>query len=207
MRRHKPWLPKELADRVRSPRATQMHAPLGTGTVKITLHNEGVDRGGRDSDGKASSRQLARYVVARGIEYHTTWNVLSGNWTQMVAFDQASQALLNGGAFDGVGCDAQGSINIQVCVVGFGLHPFTDSPLRGAHVLALIADSWGVPLLAPNSFTHPRRSEAMWRKDGLHGHSMAPGNDHTDPGPIDVHTLVTAARRQLRAHGGGQTAH
>ena len=160
---------------------------------KLILHNEGVDRGGQgDPVG------LMKYVVDRGIEYHLTWNVQTGEWCQSTPLGSASKAMLNAGTWGGIGDNRAGDVCIQLCVVGYGYKPFTDSPLKGAGLLADICDSWNIPMKALGDFKHPSRSIQAFSGNGISGHQFAPGNDHQDPGPIDFDKLVKVARKQQK---------
>lgn len=166
---------------------------------KIVLHNEGVDRKtpGRPED-------LMKYVVDRGIEYHLVWEPRTGKWAQSTPLDKAGKALLNAGLDGGIGCNRSGRVCIQLCVQGYGSRPFTDGPMKGAYLLADIADSWGVPLeKALGNFRDPKRSKKKWAGTGVSGHSMAPGNDHSDPSLIDFNKLVKTARAQQKARRRG----
>ena len=107
-----------------------------------------------------------------------------------------------GGRYDGgIGCNRSGTVNIQICVVGYGHKSFTRGKRKNAWVLADLADSWDIPWKARKRWPGSRSVKA-WRKSGIHGHCHAPGNDHTDPGGIDIDKLMREARRQQKARRG-----
>ena len=152
---------------------------------KIILHNEGVDR-----RGAGTPMDLAKYVVGRGIYYHLIWNAKDGKFVQIAPFHVAAKSLLNAGIDGGIGCNRSGTVAIQVCVQGYGSKPFTDGPMKGADRLLDIAQAWDIPVKKiggdkPASFRNPTRGLAQWHSNGFGGHQHAPGNDHTDPGPLD----------------------
>jgi len=152
---------------------------------KLVLHNEGVDR-----NGDGNPMDLARYVVAQGIEYHLIWNAQSGKFVQIVPFDKAAKSLLNGNIDGGIGCNRSGTVCIQVCVQGYGHKPFTNGPMKGANRILDIAKSWDIPIKKigggnPASFNSPNRGVDQWHSNGFAGHSHAPHNNHSDPGQIN----------------------
>ncbi len=191
MKKRQKWLRKKVATRVKARRFKSM--AKNNSSRKITLHDEGNAPGINDAVG------VMKYVIPIGGEYHCTWDTKRGKWCQSTPFNKASRALLDGP----IGCDTDGTVNIQICVVGFNGRDgkkFTDGPMKGAWVLAEIADSWGIPLeKALGDFKNPSRSISKWRGKGVSAHTMAPGNDHGDPGRIDFPKLVKEARRQQKA--------
>ena len=193
MKKRKKWL--GIAKTVKSSR----RAPMAKNTKRraITLHNEGVDR----PHGDGSPVAVAEYTRREAVEYHATWNVNTGQWAQLLPFDCAARSLLNAGLDGGIGCNRSGTVNIQICVVGYGHKSFTRGKLKNAWVLADLADSWDIPWKARKRWPGSRSVKA-WRKSGIHGHCHAPGNDHTDPGGIDIDKLMREARRQQKARRG-----
>lgn len=192
MRKRRKWLPKKTASRVLAGKPYKK-MDGNNPSVKIILHDEGA------TPGMNNARRVMKYTIGKESEYHCTWDSKRGKWCQSTPFDKASRALLDGP----IGCDTDGTVCIQVCVVGFNgrdVKPFTDGPMKGAWVLAEIADAWGVPLeKALGDFKNPTRSVKKWRSNGVGGHNMAPGNDHGDPGHIDFKKLVKTARAQQKA--------
>ncbi len=194
MRSRKPWLPRQWASRVRytGPLATSM---TGTHGRRIVLHTEGVDRPAGDPEG------IARYVNAREIPYHATWDPRTGRWCQMIGFNRPARALENGGVNAGVGCNITGEAIIQICVVGWNGGSWSRWPrrIRGAWVLDEIAESWDVPWVGiVSDWSTPSRSERRWWRSGFTCHAAAPGNHHTDGAGTNFRRLRRVARLQNR---------
>lgn len=182
MKKNRRWVGKR-AIKVKSYRTSPMAKERRV--RKMVIHNEGADR-----DGRGNVDWLARYVRDKAVEYHLIVNMETGEAAQLLPFDSAARAMLNGGINGGIGCNRSGDVCIQVCVIGYGHKPFTAGRLKAAELLGDICDSWGIP----HRFRNPRggRSVEAWNRSGIHYHSTAPGNDHTDPGPIDVKKLEKA---------------
>lgn len=192
MRKKQRWLGKKTGVKIVPGNKPFKKMDGNNSSVKIILHDEGAE------PGMDNAVKVMKYTIGKDSEYHCTWDSKRGKWCQSTPFHKASRALLDGD----VGCDTAGTVCIQVCVVGFNgrdSKPFTSGPMKGAWVLAEIADAWGVPLeKALGDFKKPTRSKVKWRGKGVGGHNMAPGNDHGDPGGIDFPKLVKEARRQQK---------
>lgn len=134
-------------------------------------------------------------------------------WRQFFPVTMSSRALAN--APKGVETNRDPRGVIQVEIVGtsgwspaHGIHvsplmsDLTDDQLGDiAALLAWLAAEHGTPLLAPYRFrpwndSSGRMSAEAWTKlrGGIVGHSHVPENDHTDPGEIDIATILTYAR-------------
>lgn len=162
------------------------------GTRKVVWHNEGVDRPGDAHNAPA----VARYVRDRGIAYHLIWDSTHGVFVQLYPADVAARSLLNPGGLPW-SPNRQGALCVQVCVVGYGHRPFTDGPLAGLPRVMAWLDDLGVPRKA-RDFANPGRGQDAWTRSGHHGHAHAPGNDHTDPGPISPRRLFDARKTSYR---------
>lgn len=163
------------------------------GPPRLVFHNEGVDRA---CPGKSHEfAWLADYVAQRGIYYHALWCPRCGQVIQTAPFDRAARSLKSGN-LDGRGTSPNRyGPTIQVCVVGYGSRPFTDSPMRNVQLWAKVAKSWGVDLRYRAKWgPGAGRSAAAWKRSGVHGHCHSPGygEDHTDPGRIDARKLRRA---------------
>lgn len=186
------WLP--AAVKVPSSR----RAPMAKDSKcrKIVLHNEGADRSAPGMSAKA----LAEYVRSKGIEYHAVWNPYTGEFAQLLPADEAARSMLNGGVYNGIGCNRHGTICLQVCVVNFGNKPFTDSPMRGVEKLVAWADSLEIPRKARSKWgSGAGRGTAEFDVSGWHGHCHGPNNDHHDPSNIDIKKMFRVADERLKA--------
>lgn len=193
MRRGKKWLPSKWSSRV----PAHIVEPMSRNTPRrgLTLHNEGVDRDCTPGHVVA----LARYVVARNINYHAVWCPRCGKWAQCAPFTAAARSMVGGAVIGSASANKAGTVNVQVCVAGYGSRDFTKSDLRGAWVLAEIMDAHRIPWRARKVWgPAASRSVGSWLRSGVHGHQHGPLDDHTDPGSIDPAVLFRAARRQQK---------
>ena len=197
MKKNKKWLGSKKAVKRKSSRVSPM--AHNRRVRKLVLHNEGADR-----NGAGDPVWLAEYVRGKGIEYHAVINLETGKFVQLLPFDAAARSLLNAGLDGGIGDNRSGDVCIQICVQGYGSKPFTAGRMRGAEVLGEICDAWGIPHKVRKKWgPGASRSTAEWNKSGIHGHCHAPGNDHTDPGPIDVKKLKAAMWPKKKKRGRG----
>jgi hypothetical protein len=128
----------------------------------------------------------------------------TGECHQYVALDRCAYSLGNS--------DAEDSYVIQVEVVGYAAQSHTWSPARlawlGTHVAQPVADAVGVPpVIAPQGFhgegegmilassSSPIRfTLAGWDDFAGHvGHQHCPGDDHWDPGRLDLAAILGGA--------------
>jgi len=130
-------------------------------------------------------RGVASWVKQQGSEYHLLWNPWTGELLQLIAASQSARALRNASA--GYRTNRKGTRLIQVCVVGrTAERPLAGgSPLIGWDGLRAWLASHGIP----ETDRTGSRGRARWESSGVHRHADAPGNDHTDPGPIDFARL------------------
>ena len=188
------WLPRRWAAKIPAPVVEPMarnHPRRG-----LTLHNEGVDL-------RADRRHiydLAHYVNDRRINYHLLWEPRTGQWVQLAPLNKAARSMVGGNVWGGHSANKAGTINVQVCVVGFGDRAFTDLPqLRRAWVLAEIMDRARIPWKARTTWgAGAGRGVDAWMRGGIQGHQHGALDDHVDPGAIDVERLMRVARRQQK---------
>jgi hypothetical protein len=107
-----------------------------------------------------------------------------------------------------------GSIHVQIEIVGFAGTPESlgttdDLAWFGQKVVKPICDAGRIPILSsvtwvryPNSYgkqASQRLSPDEWDVySGVLGHQHAPDNSHGDPGLIDIHEILNAARGVIR---------
>ena len=197
------WLPRGWAAKIPAPIIEPMavnHPRRG-----LTLHNEGVDRDCR----KGHVVDLAHYVNHRRINYSLIWCPVCGRWAQLTPLDKAARSMVGGAILRGASANKAGTINVPVCVAGFGSRDFTKTRLRNAWVLAEIMDRARIPWRARKTWgPDASRDLDAWLRGGIQGHQHGPLDDHTDPGRINVTHLVKIARTQQRQRRGraGQRA-
>jgi hypothetical protein len=140
-------------------------------------------------EGATMAGALATYAQT-GSMPHLTWNPGTGEVVQHVPFSRAARALKN----EPGGVETNRDGVVQVEVVGFAAHPFTDGPMLGLDVLQRTWRALGIPerfpagrpLPYPQSYgNNGQRSTATWTMGGHFCHSQAPENVHGDPGAID----------------------
>ena len=187
------WLPARWVTRIPAPIIEPMsrnHPRRG-----LTLHNEGVDRVCRPGH----VTDLAHYVAELRINYHFVWCPRCGKWAQLAPMNKASRAQVGGNVWKGASANKAGTVNVSVCVAGFGSRDFTAGEMRGAWVLAEIMDRARIPAKARKTWgSGASRAVSAWMRGGIQGHQHGPLDSHTDPGSIDVERLVRVARRQRR---------
>lgn len=195
------WLRKSWAKRIKYSGPEPMMG--GSSRRGVTLHDEGVARNCR-----GNHDWLAGYVNRAGVPYHACWCGTCGYWAQMIPFNKAARSLKGGSiASNGASANKFGERNIQICLIGIANgkdargKKFTDGPMQRAWVLAEIMDAHKIPWRARKNWgSDSSRSLTAWKESGVHGHqhSPAPGENHTDPGAIDVEKLFREARKQQR---------
>lgn len=191
----KGWLPKKWAKRI----PANYWEPMARNHPRrgLTLHSEGIDRD--CTPGHVTN--LSQYVLSKAIFYHFVWCPVCGEWTQLIPLDAAARSMVGGSVHGGASANKAGTINVQVCVAGYGHRDFTDRKrLRGAWVLAAIMFRARIPWKARKTWgPGAQRGTAAWMRGGVQGHQHGPHDDHTDPGRIDVERLLREARRQWKA--------
>lgn len=125
---------------------------------------------------------------------HLIWDPYTGEIVQLLAANRAGGALVTG--------NREGSAVLQIEAVGHAASgPLHSSPLLGLdHILEWL-DSWGIPrvwpagspLPYPQSYGAGNGQRHSWGKSGHYAHSQVPGNDHGDPGTVDLSKWSQAA--------------
>ncbi|MEU0937564.1 peptidoglycan-binding protein [Embleya sp. NPDC005971] len=137
---------------------------------------------------------MASYLKRESVWPQVLYDPASDRLGQFTALDTSGRALRNDG---GSRTNRTGRVCIQVEVCGRASQPWTDGfdPASKPNFLRLIGAirAWGIPDVwpagAPQRYPgdHDDRDRATWLGRGGHyGHSQIPGNDHGDPGAIDI---------------------
>jgi hypothetical protein len=171
VKKHRPWIGRRRAKRAPTSGAGNMN---GSGKRAMILHTSESGAGGNAISGVVS------WVHRKRSSYHLIIDDRAKKATQIYPFNKGARSMLHGYGPNGSGCNLDGTIVIQVCILGrardnpaMHLSPWAKDMLRD------ICNSWDIPLTDRTS-TH--RSTHEWNKSGISTHSSAPGNDHTDPG-------------------------
>lgn len=140
---------------------------------------------------------VALYLMRVASEPQVIYDPVSDKLGQFGPLNLSGRALKNDGARR---TNREGKVNIQVEVLGKAASPWTkgfdavDKP--NFRKLLAAGRAWGVPDVwpagKPPAYPNGKsaRSRTIWQsKPGHYAHSQVPGNDHGDPGAIDV-TIV-----------------
>lgn len=159
------------------------------------------------TEGPSIAAAVSAYRSHRGWP-HATWDPNTGEIVQHLLPSQSARSVENRPG--GVETNRYGKV-LQIEVVAYAAHPFTNGPLVGLdRVLAWmrangVPDVWpmGQPLaygpderrpgVSPAAYgtNNGQRNAAMWAAHGGHyAHSQVPENDHGDPGRIDITRLL-----------------
>jgi hypothetical protein len=148
-----------------------------------------------------------RTLNAKGAEPHILYDPLDDRIGQFLALDRSARALRNDGASK---TNRVGRACIQVEVIARAAEPFTNYWQPGPNFAALMdaIRSWAIPDFWPagppprfvaspphNVPEDPRWAWTWENRGGHYGHSQIPGNDHGDPGAIDVTALFAAGNQ------------
>lgn len=146
-----------------------------------------------------------RTLNAKEAEPHLLYDPIDDRLGQFLALNTSARALKNDG---GTRTNRVGKACIQIEVVARSNEPFTGYWSPGPRFRALMAAlrSWGIPdtwpagqppvfvAIPPHNVPESPRPRSVWLGRGGHyGHSQIPGNDHGDPGGIDIRALFAAA--------------
>lgn len=164
----------KLAERLPAP-TLKNNIAHNNGNRKMVVHfTEG-------HHGRGQAKSIAEYVIREQKNYSIVVDFTVGEFVQIVPADGGARSLLNGGIYQGIGCNRSGAICIQMAICGKtadaeGLMRKARS--NGLDQLVQWADSWGIPRvdLSPESGRRP----TAWNRSGWTDHYSAPGNDHTD---------------------------
>ncbi len=170
----------------------------GSGTRKLLLHT---------TEGTTIEGAIGAY------RQHNSWPHLTVDCkrrriVQHVEFNQAARSLRNSAG--GVETNRQGTILVQVEIVGFAERPETigsaaDLEWFGREVVAVVCRRHSIPISTtvrwvayPASYglrAAQRLTGAQWNGySGILAHQHAPENDHGDTGALDIERILTAAR-------------
>lgn len=148
------------------------------GPPRVVWHTTESDPGSID--------EVVRWLLSQQTASHLVWDPSTGAIVQLLEANVAARALAHP---DGTPeTNRQGSVCVQIEVVGRAVDPFTDRPLNGLSVILAWLDELGVPRTGPPD---ARMSWPAWAAFSGHcGHAHVPGQDHTDPGAIDWQKLI-----------------
>lgn len=156
-----------------------------------------------------------RTLNGKHAEPHVLWHPKTDRIGQFMPLNLSGRALKND--TDGFRNNRCGKVCIQIEVLGFAEHPFTDDWHPGPNFRAFMAAlrSWGIPDVQPagkfpifiasppHNVPENDRDRATWRsKAGHYSHSQIPGNDHGDPGGVSFPKILAAAPRTSTPGGG-----
>lgn len=189
------WIPG--AERLKP---SQDGGTMSGGKPRVVWHTTEADPGTA-----AVWSAMIRVLTGKSAEPQVLYDPLTDRLGQFLPLNVSGRALKNDGA---TRTNRVGSVCIQIEVIGRSAKPFTDNWKPGKNFRALMASirSWGIsdvwPAGAPPRFiaSPPHnvpenpRSRSIWiNRAGHFSHSQIPGNDHGDPGAIDIKKLFAAA--------------
>lgn len=149
-----------------------------------------------------SARSAAQDLARRGWVSHLVWNPVTGEIVQLIPATRAGVGFVHG---------HNGRTCIQIRVLGFARHPFTDGPAYGLAAIVAWLDQWGVERRWCGGPPGKQRSEqaASWRDWSCGGHfgaSQVPDSPEAGPGAIDCETLIGLPRTTTRRQAGATAA-
>lgn len=141
-------------------------------------------------------------VRANGDQPHFMLDTHTGRCIQYVALNQFSKALKHAPGTK----DTNRANAIQVELVGFASKTtdWSYAQLRKVAALACLVDHrFNVPRKAPVPFIVGKRMgpDSFYNAEGHFGHMHVPGNDHEDPGHLNIGRVFTFMR-ELEKNGG-----
>jgi hypothetical protein len=150
-----------------------------------------------------SAASIANFLDRVNFSVHLVWNPVSGAIVQAIPADRYGRGLKG----TGFPTNRMGNPCIQIEVVGFAAHPFTDGPCKGLDPIMDWLRSFGIPDVFPSGVAG-NRNRQTWQKAGHFTHAVTPDNDHTDPGRINPtklfdaggHPLVDSGHHQPNGH-------
>ncbi|MCQ6554786.1 peptidoglycan-binding protein [Streptomyces sp. C10-9-1] len=161
--------------------------------------------------GDAAFNAVASYLIRVQSEPHILYDPMTDRLGQYGPLNASARALRNDGS---TRTNRTGRVCIQIEVLAKAGKPFTAYWRPGPNFRALMRAlrSWGIPdawpagALASSYSDDVSRSRITWAtKGGHYGHCHVPGNDHWDPGAIDVRALLTAGGDNSIPSTGGET--
>ncbi|MFC4501757.1 MULTISPECIES: peptidoglycan-binding protein [Streptomyces] len=161
--------------------------------------------------GNAAFDSVADYLIQKAAEPHILYDPVTDRIGQYGSFAESARALKNDGS---TRTNRVGRACIQIEVLARAGDPFTAYWRPGKNFKALMAAirSWGIldefPMGTPaKTASAAKRDRNKWlTKGGHYGHCNTPGNDHWDPGAIDVKALFAAAPASGGSNGGASTS-
>lgn len=135
-------------------------------------------------------------AVARGANMakwpaHLVYEPTSGEVWQLLPANVGASALVTG--------NREGKTVIQIEVVGrASAAPLASSPMVGLDRILGWLDSWAIPRTWPAgappaygpggapAYGRNNGARGLWGRSGHFGHSQVPGNDHGDPGAVNL---------------------
>jgi hypothetical protein len=132
---------------------------------------------------------VAAYLIRVSNEPQVIYDPATDRLGQFGPLNQSARALRNDGSRR---TNREGLVCIQVEVLGHAAEPWTKGFDKAKAVnfgrLLAAGRAWGIPDTWPaGPPSKSGRSRSIWQsKAGHYGHIHVPGNDHTDPGAIDV---------------------
>lgn len=162
--------------------------PFTGGGWKLVLHTTESEWGKVDiMEDVLDRKNAAPHVVIGGRPGRSHPVVI-----QMVPFNRAARALGNDPS-DGRQTNRANCIQIEICGFAKDSQNWDLNRYEAiANLVELIRHRVNIPLRAPIDFSNPRRmGDDEWvRESGIFGHSMAPDNDHWDPGRFREGRLI-----------------
>lgn len=132
---------------------------------------------------------VAAYLIRVSNEPQVIYDPATDRIGQFGPLNQSARALKNDGTRR---TNREGAVCIQVEVLGYADKPWTKGFDKAKAVnfgrLLAAGRAWGIPDVWPaGPPSKSGRPRDIWQsKAGHYGHIHVPGNDHTDPGAIDV---------------------
>jgi len=133
---------------------------------------------------------IAAFLDRLNFSVHLVWNPVSGAVVQAIPANRYGRGLQE----FGFPTNTEGNPCIQIEVVGFAAHPFTNGPCRGLNGIMNWLRSFGIPDVFPSGVAGPRDRQT-WQRAGHFTHAVTPDNIHTDPGRINPRRLFSAGHQ------------
>lgn len=151
---------------------------------------------------KTAAASIAAFLDRLNFSVHLVWNPVSGTVVQAIPANRYGRGLQE----FGFPTNTEGNPCIQIEVVGFAAHPFTNGPCHGLGGIMKWLRSFGIPDVFPSGVSG-NRDRHTWQRAGHFTHAVTPDNDHTDPGLINPRKLFAAGRPVHPGPGGDGNGH